>query len=186
MIGNTPNPRSGFHRETDAQMPTPDILFLNGTSSSGKTTLSKLLQDQLEDVFLHVPLDAFGAMFPPGKLGNEELCSVAQPKLFAGFYGSIAALVGCGNRVIVDTVAFKQHNQFFQPLFAPFRVVYVGVKCPLGELERREKSRGDRTIGLASSQFAQVHQFLHYDVEVDTHAHPAHECAAFIKRFLCS
>ncbi len=165
-------------------MPTPDILFLNGTSSSGKTTLSKRLQDQLEEVYLHVPLDSFGIMFPQSKLGDQELCSSAEPKLFAGFYHSVTALVKCGNKVIVDTVAFKHQEQMLLSLFGSFRVVYVGVKCPLEELERREKERGDRGVGLARHQFSEVHGFLRYDVEVDTHEHSAEECAALIKRFI--
>lgn len=162
-------------------MTTPDILFLNGTSSSGKTTLSKLLQDQLEEVYLHVPLDAFGAMFPPGKLGDKELCSSSAPLLFEGFYRSVAALVSCGNKVIVDTVAQEHQKGIFVSLFEPFDVVYIAVRCPLDELEKREKERGDRSVGLARSQFAEVHSFLRYDVEVDTHKQTAQECAALIK-----
>lgn len=165
-------------------MPTPDILFLNGTSSSGKTTLSKLLQDQLEDVYLHVPLDAFGAMFPQSKLGDEELRSSAEPKLFAGFYHSIAALVNCGNKVIVDTVAFKHQEPMFSSLFQSFPVLYVAVKCPLEELEKREIIRGDRSVGLARSQFSEVHGSLRYHIEVNTHEQSVEECAALIKRFI--
>lgn len=167
-------------------MQTPDIIFLNGTSSSGKTTLSKSLQRQLEAIYLHVPLDAFGSMFPESKLGDQELCSSAAPRLFAGFYRSIAALVECGNKVIVDTVVHQHRVQVFEPLFEPFRVVYVAVRCPVEELERREKTRGDRVVGLARSQLSEVHRFLRYDVEVDTHEHTAEECAALIKQFIAS
>lgn len=165
-------------------MQTPDIIFLNGTSSSGKTTLSKALQRQLEAVYLHVPLDAFGRMFPESKLGDQELCSSAEPKLREGFYRSVAALAGCGNKVIVDTVARAPCAEVFKPLFKPFRVVYVAVRCPVEELERRELARGDRSIGLARSQFPEVHHFLRYDVEVDTHEHNAEECTALIKQFM--
>lgn len=167
-------------------MQTPDIIFLYGTSSSGKTTLSKALQHQLEAVYLHVPLDVFGSMFPESKLGDQELCSSAAPKLFEGFYRSIAALVVCGNKVIVDTIAHEHGAQVFKPLFESFRVVYVAVRCPVEELERRELARGDRIIGLARSQFPEVQNFLRYDVEVDTHEHNAEECAALIKQFITS
>lgn len=167
-------------------MRTPDIIFLNGTSSSGKTTLSKALQHQLEAVYLHVPLDSFGVMFPESKLGDQELCSSAAPRLREGFYRSIAALAGCGNKIIVDTVAHEHCAPLFKPLFEPFTVVYVAVKCPIEELERREKARGDRNIGLACSQFPEIHSFLRYDVEVDTHEHNAEECAALIRHFITS
>lgn len=167
-------------------MQTPDIIFLNGASSSGKTTLSKALQCQLEEVYLHVPLDAFAGMFPETKLGNKKLCSSATPKLFEGFYRSVAALVSCGNKVIVDTVVYDPWAQFFNPLFECFEMIYVAVKCPVDELERREKARGDRSIGLARSQFPEVHNLLSYDVEVDTSKQNADECATLIKQFIAS
>lgn len=138
----------------------------------------------METVYLHVPLDAFGVMFPSGKLDDQELCSSAAPKLFEGFYRSVAALVSCGNQVIVDTVIQEHQAQMFQPLFEFFQVVYVAVKCPLEELERREKARGDRTIGLARGQFPEVHRFLQYDIEVDTYEQSAEACAAQIKQFI--
>ena len=167
-------------------MQTPDIIFLFGASSSGKTTLAKALQRQLEAAYLHVPLDAFGSMFPESKLGDQELCSDAAPKLFEGFYRSIAALVGCGNKVIADTIAHEHGPQVFKPLFESFSVVYVAVKCPVEELERRELARGDRVIGLARSQFREVDIFLRHDIEVDTHEHNAEECATLIKEFITS
>ena len=167
-------------------MQTPDIVFLVGASSSGKTTLAKALQHQLEAAYLHVSVDAFGSMFPESKLVDQELCSSAVPKLWEGFYRSIAALVGCGNRVIVDTIAHEGGAQVFKPLFESFGVVYVAVKCPLEELERRELARGDRVTGLARSQFREVHNFLRYDIEINTYEHNAEECATLIKEFIAS
>ena len=167
-------------------MQSPDIIFLNGTSSSGKTTLAKALQNQLETVYLHVALDAFGSMFPESKLGNRELCSSAEPKLREGFYRSVAALVNCGNQVIVDTVAYERCARIFKPLFESFTVIYVAVKCPIAELKRRELSRGDRRIGLAHSQFSEIYNFLRYDIELDTHQQNAEVCAALIKQFIAS
>ena len=184
MIGRIPNPTNGFRRETDSSMKTPDILFLNGTSSSGKTTISQLLQHQLEEVFLHVSLDAFAAMFPQSKLGDKKLCSLAEPKLFAGFYRCVAALASCENKVIVDTVVFDSQQEMFEALFQPFDVVYVAVRCSLEQLEQREKVRGDRAIGLARKQFSEVHRFLKYDIEVDTSGQSAQQCAETIQKFL--
>ncbi len=135
----------------------------------------------MKDVWLHVPMDAFGVMFPESKLGDAELCSAAAPKLLKGFYRSVVALVECGNRVIVDTVVHQRDSvEGFQALFEPFRTLYVAVRCPLMELERREAARGDRNLGLARAQFADVHAELEYDIEVDTSIIDAEGCAAFI------
>ena len=47
-------------------------------------------------------------------------------------------------------------------------VFFVGLHCPLAELERRERERGDRRIGEACSDFAVTHTFGVYDFEIQT------------------
>jgi len=53
----------------------------------------------------------------------------------------------------------------------------VAVRCPLEELLRREGSRGDRSTGTAAAQYDVIHAHGDYDIEVDTGAHTADECA---------
>ena len=59
-----------------------------------------------------------------------------------------------------------------------------GLQCPLEELERRERERGNRPIGLAAFQFPIVHENMRYDIELDTSANDPAACAAQIKTFL--
>jgi|GEM_PF-3541636 len=40
------------------------VIFLNGVSSAGKTSIAKVLQRLLPEPYLHVPLDSFEAMLP--------------------------------------------------------------------------------------------------------------------------
>ena len=42
------------------------IVVLNGASSAGKTSIARELQRMLPVAYLHVQLDAFRAMEPPG------------------------------------------------------------------------------------------------------------------------
>lgn len=63
---------------------------------------------------------------------------------------------------------------------AGFPVLFVGVRCPHEELERRERER-DGEPGLARFQFDIVHAHGVYDVEVDTSIHSSKECALQIK-----
>lgn len=49
-----------------------------------------------------------------------------------------------------------------------YHVLFVGVHCPLSELERRGRERGDRGIGQASAQLNHVHLNEVHDVEADT------------------
>jgi len=55
--------------------------------------------------------------------------------------------------------------------------LYVGVFCPLEELRRREKERGNREIGLAESQLDDMFPQDKYDITVDTFTNTAEECA---------
>ena len=62
-------------------------------------------------------------------------------------------------------------------LFAPFEVIFVAVRRPLEELLRRERARGDRSAGTAAAQYEVAHAHDDRDIEVDTGAHTAAQCA---------
>lgn len=62
--------------------------------------------------------------------------------------------------------------------------MFVGVRCSLDELVRREASRGDRPAGLAALQYDLVHAHGDYDVECDTSTADPRECAEMVKKFL--
>ncbi|MBV8280007.1 MAG: AAA family ATPase [Verrucomicrobia bacterium] len=147
-----------------------DIIWLNGPSSSGKTTLAKELQALLDDHFLHVCFDTFYQMLPVRFKPTTTADSKYVERVHLGFEYSIPALAKGGNRLIVD---YPFHYADSLPrcldLVSAYRVLYVGVFSPIEVLEQREAKRGDRKIGLATFQSARVHVNSEYDVEVDTH-----------------
>jgi chloramphenicol 3-O phosphotransferase len=59
-------------------------------------------------------------------------------------------------------------------------VFLVGVHCPLEELERRERARGDRGVGDARRDLETVHTFCAYDLEVDSTAPPEQNAARIL------
>lgn len=67
-----------------------------------------------------------------------------------------------------------------------YEVLFVGVKCPVEELERREVARGDRQIGFARMQSERVHRYGEYDFEIDTNRNTSEECAEQLKELLLS
>ena len=73
-----------------------------------------------------------------------------------------------GNNLIVEHII---EDESWIPrllrLLGSLDVFFVGVRCPLHELERRERERGDRRIGEAKSDYAITHTFALYDMEVD-------------------
>lgn len=161
------------------------IIFLNGTSSSGKSSIARELVDILDDgVFFHLAVDSFNAMRTKRNLAQEDL-DVALRRTRLGFHRAIAAMAEVGNDVVVDHVLSEPWRLIdCLSVLPPDNVLFVGVRCPLDELARREQARGDRPPGLAALQYDLVHQHGDYDIECDTSAAGPRDCAELIKEFL--
>lgn len=162
------------------------VIILNGTSSAGKSTLARALQDVARRHLLCVQMDVFFEMQPARLAGHTESFVIrpvegASPpelaietgpygqRLLDGMRRSVAALAEAGLDVIVDDVWLGRGEQeAYQPLLAGHEVRYVGVRAPLAVCEAREKARGDRGIGQARWQYNRVHLGAVYDLEVDT------------------
>lgn len=163
------------------------IIFLQGTSSAGKTTLSRKLQESFEEPHFVLSLDVFENMAPEGHLerdfwGTLNLAASAM-------HHTIATYSDLGRHVIVDTVLLDiEQEKTWLPeiarLLHNYPALFVGVHCPLEELERRERERGDREIGQAKWQFDKVHTHGVYDVEINTHEQSWEECVDVIKHHL--
>src|SRR5579871_131148 len=105
-------------------------------------------------------------MLPKKAFSSEDIVQIFN-HCESGFLSCIAALASTGNRVIVDTVLdSKERTEECASLLQAYHTLYVGVHCPLEELERREEARGDREIGLAKHQLSMVHLHARYDIEV--------------------
>jgi chloramphenicol 3-O phosphotransferase len=61
-------------------------------------------------------------------------------------------------------------------LLYEYPVLFVHVICPLEELRRREKGRGDRDIGRAEIQLPHLNPQDTYDTVVDTYSLSVEEC----------
>lgn len=175
------------------------IILLNGTSSAGKTSLSKELQNIFEEEYCCLSLDEFSVqinqaylrLFPFFENEQPETLKIGQdiinkPKLTL-LHTSIKALSAIGKNVIVDHVLFTRGLlEECVRILEGYPVVFVGVHCPLHELERREAARGNRKIGLAKSQLDIVHHNVVYDVNVNTYEMDLHQCAKQIVSFVKS
>jgi chloramphenicol 3-O phosphotransferase len=163
------------------------IIFLNGTSSAGKTSIARAFQQLVDVPYMHLAVDLFLHTIPMKYWESSSLGAI-NPTFAAfvsGFHHSIAAFVGAGNNLIVDHVL--QEPLWWAEcaqLLAPLRAVLVQVFCPLDELERREAARGDRVSGLARFQFHRVYRDTLYDLAVDTSHASAVECAAQILAYV--
>lgn len=180
---------------------TGKTIFLNGTSSSGKTTLAYALQDTLREPWLHIALDQFrdglparfrGLNAPAGTEGERGLNVVPVDadvthvrfgetgrQMLRGMRRAIAAMVDEGNNVIIDDIILDP--AFLDDYLQVFRnrtLYFVGVRCPDAVLGQREAMRPGRFPGTAVGHLEVCHSHGLYDVEVDTSALTPRQCAA--------
>jgi chloramphenicol 3-O phosphotransferase len=145
------------------------IIFLNGTSSAGKSTLAKALRETLSEPFCYYASDQLAdAGFRTIRRVRHGGARGEREKFFDGFHRSIAAFAEAGNDLIVEHIVEEQSwADQLAALLAGLDVFWIGVHAPIDELERRELERGDRSIGEARYHL-KTHGFCRYDLNVDT------------------
>jgi chloramphenicol 3-O phosphotransferase len=153
---------------------TGKIIFINGASSAGKSTLCQALQARLPEPFWHISIDHLRAagLLPTARIASGEFdWHAMRPAFFEGFHRCLPALAQAGNHLLVEhIIETPQWRDRLLELLAPFDVFFVGLHCPLPLLEQRELQRGDRRIGEARADFATIHALVEYDLELDSSA----------------
>lgn len=182
-------------------------IFLNGTSSAGKTTIAKVLQSRLKEPYLYVSLDQYrdslpdkyrGLNSPPGTLGYDGLNVVPTDskdgkkitsiqlgdygkKVLHGMRASAAELVRNGLNIIIDDILLEpDFLEDYLEIFSDLKVYFIGLFCALEVVEKREASRVGRFPGTAESQLEVCHAHEVYDLSVDTSVLSPDECATKI------
>jgi chloramphenicol 3-O phosphotransferase len=158
------------------------VIFLNGTSSSGKSSLAIKIQEISEEKFYHVQIDTFCDMLHEKFFDNNFVKT--ENSVASIMHNFILSLCENGENVLVDTV-IENHNENWLKecveLLYDMPVTFVKVNCPLHELERRELERGDRNIGQAKGQLCNMNFNDIYDLEVNTYENTIGECAKIIQ-----
>jgi chloramphenicol 3-O phosphotransferase len=165
------------------------VIVLNGTSSAGKSTLTRALQARLDGPWLGVGIDTVVFALPTAYLNPPRWAEVfryvpAEPgshapfrietgelghRLVEGMHRMVASLVDADLSVIVDHVLLEpEWLPDLASRLAGHDVLFVGVHCPLDVVVAREAARKDRTLGQAAAQIDIVHRAGGYDLEVDT------------------
>ncbi|CAG7598939.1 Chloramphenicol 3-O phosphotransferase [Paenibacillus solanacearum] len=178
------------------------IVILNGTPRSGKSSIAAVIQNSFEGVWMNMGVDRFMQMTPeryqpgiglrPG--GERPDLEPLIATLYRAMYESIAAHSRLGLNVVVDVGHHDAYsvsrnilpNSALQLQGLP--VWFVGVRCPLEVvLERRLATWGtgaapDGSVPKPVRLWQQVvHEPGIYDLEVDTSAMSPEACAAVIR-----
>jgi chloramphenicol 3-O phosphotransferase len=181
------------------------IVILNGTPRSGKSSIARVIQNTYAGVWMNLGVDHVMRMTPdryqpgmglrPG--GERPDLEPLVVLLYRAMYESIAQHSRLGINVVVDV---GHHDAYSVPrsilpscarLLTDLPVLFVGVQCPLNVImERRRATWGvgaadDGTVPAPVRLWQQaVHVPGIYDLEVDTSVLNSEECAAMIRQRL--
>jgi chloramphenicol 3-O phosphotransferase len=168
----------------------PFVIFLNGTSSAGKSSIAHELQEQIKEPTLHTGLDHFLAMLPQKHLvfgkeadqgfkfvpttdGKHPITNVEVGpvgfQLYSAMHRSMKALIDANFNLIIDDVLFfNEVLQDYIRVFQGYKVYFISVKPPVEVAAQRELDRGDRVIGLARGSYDAVYSNKIIDMEIDS------------------
>lgn len=178
------------------------IVILNGTPRSGKSSIAAVIQDSFDGVWMNLGVDRFKEMIPekyqPGiglRPGGERPDLEPLIKtLYQTMYESIALLSRSKLNVVVDVGHHDSYSESLQILsnaaqiLKGLPVLFVGVRCPIDVvMERRQATWGtsyneDSSIPKPIHLWQQaVHEPGIYDLEVDTSILSSEKCADLIR-----
>ena len=159
-------------------------ILLNGSSSSGKSTLARELQalagERKAGDYSVVSIDDFMKTDPMETIYEDDVWAVS-----GDLCERALEILRSGSGVIIDHVITSERifRQLKETLYAyPLRTVRV--TCPLNVLLEREKARGDRCSGSAESSARYLYPRDGYDLSVDTSVKSPRENALAIAEIL--
>ena len=182
------------------------IIILNGTPRSGKSSIVVEIQATFEGVWMNLGVDRFmqatPARFLPGiglRPGGERPdLEPLIPILYGAMYESIAAHSRLGLNVVVDV---GHHDAYALPRgilpdcaqrLSGLPVLFVGIRCPLEVIMERRRSTGWNAELSAAPPLpvrlwqSEVHNPGTYDLEIDTSLLNPQECAERIRQRLAN
>ncbi len=179
------------------------IVILNGTPRSGKSSIATVIQNTFDGVWMNLGVDRFKQMTPdryqpgiglrPG--GERPDLEALIVMLYHAMYEAIAQHSRLGLNVVVDV---GHHDAYSVPRgilpncarqLTGLPVLFVGVRCPLEVIMERRRGTwhvditDERSIPEPVSLWQHaVHVPGIYDLEVDTSMLSSEECAGIIRQ----
>lgn len=186
------------------------IIFLNGGSSVGKSTIARQVMRQSTRPFIYYSIDHLVNYWMDEKFisfGEENknwfhheniLDGTGQPQtrivdgpnalaLHKDMIEALEVLIKKGYDLIIDEVLWKKEifEHYLHALCCAKSVYLFHITCDLIECEKRERARPDRFLGLARGLYYQLNQkWPLYDLEIDTTYTSASQCAASLLQYL--
>ena len=163
------------------------IIFLNGVTSSGKTSIVESLQER-DDVFFYVVAnDLFQEMVGDKFLRQDYWKYLSEVIIM--MYHTAKLYSDMGKNVLIDGILvereeIKPHYQQLMEILKENPLDIVEIYCPLDICRERNIARGDRYETQSEEQHALMAQNIKYSFRVDTSVNSPKGCAEMIVKKL--
>lgn len=163
------------------------VIFLNGVTSSGKTSIVEALQER-EDVFFYVVAnDLFEQMIGERYLRQNYWKYLSEVILM--MYHTAKLYSDMGKNVLIDGILaereeIRPHYRRMLEILRDNPLDVVEVSCPPDICRERNRRRDDRYETQSDEQLAWMAKDVRYSLRVDTSILSPAECADIILRKL--
>lgn len=159
------------------------IIFLNGVTSSGKTSIVEAMQSYSNPFFYVVANDLFENTIGDKHLQTDYWKYLSEVIII--MYHTAKLFSDSGKHVIIDGILvvrpeLKPHYDKVKEIFNGYPLEIVEVYCPLDLCRKRNIGRGDRREEQSDEQNKIMSQSIRYSCSVDTSLNTPEECAEII------
>ena len=163
------------------------ILFLNGVTSSGNTSIVEALQARKDVFFYVVANDLFQEMIGEEYLKENYWKYLGEVIIM--MYHTAKLFSDMGKNVLIDGILVERegvapHYERLLSILKDNPLDVVEVYCPPEICRERNIARGDRYESQSDEQAALMAPDIRYSLRVDTSIHSPEECAEQIIRNL--
>jgi adenylylsulfate kinase/chloramphenicol 3-O phosphotransferase len=159
------------------------IIYLNGVTSSGKTSIVDALQKRKDKFFYVAANDLFEQMIGDeylmenywGHLGEVIIMMYHTVKLFSD-HGKNIIIDG----ILVERPEIMNHYVRMKEILKDNPLDIIEVYCPIKVCRSRNLIRGDRYEEQSEEQLRIMTKDIRYSCKVETHKHNPDECASII------
>lgn len=159
------------------------IIFLNGVTSSGKTSIVDAIQSHTDPFFYVVANDLFEQMIGDKHLHKDYWKYLSEVIIM--MYHTARLFSDSGKNILIDGILVERpelvpHYDKVKAIFMGYPLEIVEVYCPLDICRKRNIERGDRSEDQSDWQSELMAKNIQYSCSVNTSLNTPEECAEII------
>ena len=153
------------------------VVYLNGLTSTGKTSICKELSAREKYTYFVLGFDLFEETIPEWSYTDERYA-----KAIVAMYHAARSFSEQGQDVIIDGLIMKlpgleNHYELIKQIFIGCPLKIINISCSMEILQQRNIARGDRRENQSLEQSKIVEENIDFCFQIDSGIHSIRECA---------